>query len=596
MLRAWKAGKLVKSDGEPVPTSVKSTEELSNIMADIYEDYLETLNQRPPDKTPIDDLPPRPMANTPRLTNPKPFPPPTFPNVVNYVNDIWSALQVLPTVRSSHKLEPFKPSSLPGKCPYPALRSHGFIQPRAGAYLLTVRPPKQILTFSTSVDFEQYIYSLAFHRDISPRTGKLIMSAFLNPSNTQYITKTAFRYAITALIERSSDIYSARCLAESMTSLGMAIDTNLWNMFLLASLKVESLRSFAATLKEMLYNDLRADTKTWNITLRMGLKLESSNWVYSVLEVMKSRNIPLDHEALQAIFNVLRGVLPAQQLKEYYLKHFGQDLFVAYKPFNVVLHALCQDGKMDEAWELLVQVSEKQHPTESTLHLFIRQCKLKNEYDRVWTIIGEFRRRWQVWPSARGIAAFFDFAYQREEFSDAILVWKYARSQWHRWKMEMKMVYRAHDMEKEYGIRLCSTTRVSMKTIASTWEDVTSGRRSTDEYHLVGRKLVKRHVSIMRARKLSERLEEDQVPEDVRLWREIERTYDAVVAAGLWKRWNPPREIPVPLRRYIKVGRKIRRVRMDRTGLRVNTGLNFKVREKMAVWRLVRSGRLKLDS
>jgi hypothetical protein len=162
--------------------------------------------------------------------------------------------------------------------------------------------------------------------------------------------------------------------------------------------------------------------------------------------------------------------------------------------------------------------------------------------------------------------------------------------------MEMKMVYKARDMEREYGIRLCSTSRVSMKTIASDWENITSGRRNKDEYHLVRRKLTKRHVSIMRARKLSERLEGDQVPEDVRLWREIEKTYDAVIAAGLWNRWNPPRETPVPVRRYIKVGRKIIRVRMDRTGMRVNAGLNFKVREKMAVWRLVKSGRLKLDS
>src|ERR1700686_1689593 len=46
MLQAWKQGKLVKLDGDPVPVNIKSTQELSDIMADIYEDHLERLNQK----------------------------------------------------------------------------------------------------------------------------------------------------------------------------------------------------------------------------------------------------------------------------------------------------------------------------------------------------------------------------------------------------------------------------------------------------------------------------------------------------------------------------------------------------------------------
>src|SRR5208282_1598084 len=126
-------------------------------------------------------------------------------------------------------------------------------------------------------------------------------------------------------------------------------------------------------------------------TLRMGIKVKSTNWVYSVLEVMKSRRIVFDQDSLQTIFRVLRQMGDCERIKEYYTQNFSQISFVPWKPFNVVLHTLCSNGRIDEAWDLLLRESKKEIPPEATLHLFIRTCRKNNEYDKVWKIIGEFQ-------------------------------------------------------------------------------------------------------------------------------------------------------------------------------------------------------------
>lgn len=366
-------------------------------------------------------------------------------------------------------------------------------------------------------------------------------------------------------------------------------------MFLLAALNVESLRSFAEVLREMLYDDILADGTTWSIVLRMGLKLESPNWVYSVLDVMNSRRITLDHDGLQAMFIVLKGIISSAELKEYYLRHFSEEEVVPFKPLHVVLQALCEDGKMDEALELVVEISKKHIPVEATLHLFIRMCKLNNDYEGVWKLIHHFRRQWKVSPRAKGIAALFDFACERQEFSDAKLIWEWAKSQTERWKMERRMIYKARDFEKEYGMRFHSD-RVEEKEVVDAWNATINGERNLDPYHRF-RERTKFHLKMMKARKDSEKLgDSDDIPDDVQFWKELEKTYDEAVAAGVWKPWDHPQAKPVHhyRRKYVKEGGKVKRVPLEMSARRVDSGLNFMLREMFTVWKKMQKGELKL--
>jgi hypothetical protein len=597
MLEAWKQGKLIKPDGQPVPPVVKSTEQLNDIIAEIYFNHLETFKPERSHKSMNGVMPIRHMANTPRSWNSKPYPPPKLPDVLEYVNDIWEALHMLPSIISADdKVTPYKYPLLPGVCPYPNLLKIGFIQPRPGAYLRTKKPPQPILSFTSTTDFEEYIYSLAFHRDISPRTGKMIMSAFLNYRNSQFLSLTSFRYAIVALIERASDIYSARRLAEYMASLSIPLDTHLYNTFLLGAMNVESLRSFALLLREMLHSKrIQADSTTWNIALRMGIKLKSTNWVYSVLEVMKSRGIAFDQDSLQTIFRVLRHVGDCEHIKEYYVQYFSEMAFVPWKPFNVVLHALCSNDRIDEAWNLLLQESQKSVPLATTLHLFIRTCRKIKKYNEIWKIVGEFQRRWKVWPHSKGIAMLFKFACEEEQFSDATLIWEFAQLQRYHWPLDRKMKYRARELQREYGIPLRSSG-ISREKVLKEWMEVSSERRNGDIYHRIPTPF-KMHVILMKARKLSERLDATNVPEDVKLWREIEKVYDSAVTSGKWKPLASPRRNPIPdyKRRYVMDRKLIRRVRLVEVARRIDSGLNFIVREKYRVWKMVRDGLLRLD-
>lgn len=579
---------------------MKTAEEVSDILAQVYGNHVKSFLSLPSSNNPAransSDVAPVPSsrneANFPRSGDCKPLLPPTLPDVVDFVNDIWSALHILPsTVASkSDMLAPFTAPALPGVCPYPKLRDLGFIQPRPGAFLRSASPPQLVHSFASPEDFEQYIYSLAFHRDISPRTGKMLMWTLLSPQNVSYLTQTAFRYAIVALIERSSDLYSARKLAEYMSSLSIPLDVAIWNTFLQGAIKVESLRFFAIILRRMLASRrIRADDDTWNLILRMGLKINSTHWVSSVLHVMKARTIPLNHDSVQAVFMVLRENMDAGYLKTFYLQHFANEKDVPWKVLNVVLHALGRAGKVQEAWDLLVLLAGNTPPPEGTLHLFIRMCKWNNEYDRVWEIIGDFRRKWRLWPHSRGVAALFEFAFEREEFSDLILIWWFAKLRNERWNMNMKMKYRGRDVEREYGVPLDSG---KVDGVTEKWVAATSGRRSKDPYYLVSKKL-RGHVRMMKARRLSEQLAgQKDIPDDVKLWRKVEKTYDATIASGLFKLVPVARQVSPPHNQQGPVG-AIRICSAIPT--RIDSGWNLVVREKLRVFRMVRNHKLNLD-
>ena len=162
--------------------------------------------------------------------------------------------------------------------------------------------------------------------------------------------------------------------------------------------------------------------------------------------------------------------------------------------------------------------------------------------------------------------------------------------------MDRKMKYRARELQREYGIPL-RNSGISREKVLKEWLEISSGRRNMDVYHRIPTPF-KIHVKLMKARKLSETLSTAaKVPEDVKLWREIEKTYDSAVDSGKWKPLTPPRRNPIPdyQRRYVMDGKLIRRVRLVKVARRIDSGLNFMVREKYRVWKMVRDGMLKLD-
>jgi hypothetical protein len=157
------------------------------------------------------------------------------------------------------------------------------------------------------------------------------------------------------------------------------------------------------------------------------------------------------------------------------------------------------------------------------------------------------------------------------------------------------MMYKARDLEREYGAPL-RWLHSSQKSVMDAWHNTTSGKRNPDVYHRIEKSRCN-HVKLMKARVHSERLPEDApVPDDVRFWRAVDSTYKRAVEAGLWKSRKEPRSAPLPnhQRVYFKVGKQIRSVRMDPVSPRVENGINFLVREKMMVWKLVQDGRIKL--
>ena len=508
-MRLLKKGKLVKQDGTPVPKTLKSPKETFDILADLYFEHAKAAERLAPSQ-PVripDILPLSPGQRTARVTGLKPSPPPTGSDVIAYVNDIFYALRIVPCAETlTPELGRYVPPLLPNISPYPKLEESGLIQPRPGAPLrgLPGRTPLRLVDVTSVPEFEQYIYSIAFHRKVSIKHGRAIMEAVLDPNYQQFLSPTAFRYAITSLIDRASDLYSARRLGEIMTHRGFSLDIYIYNLFLMGALRVENLRMFANLLREILqHDDIQADSKTWNIALQMGIKIKSVNWVHSVLEVMKSRGIGLDHDALKATFMALAQVVPADVLKQnyfdYYSEYYAKHSIILWKPFHVVLRAVGSDQGIDEAWTLILQVSEKAVPVEASLSLFILICRQNNDYERAWQIIGEFRRRWHRNPVASGVARMFEWACELEEFSDAILLWKWAKLKHEKWPIERKMFLAARLFEREYGVAVLASD-MDVETVPYKWKLATRGLRNGDPFHLVPTSQ-RRHIEFMQARK-----------------------------------------------------------------------------------------------
>ena len=541
-------------------------------------------------------------GNAPRKPHDKPYPPYTLGQGIRYVNDIWIALNTVSTVSTptslTHQSPPF-----PGRCPYPSLFKQGFHQAKPGSFLRTDRPPQRRTQFSSHQDFEAYIYSLAFHRDISPRTGRMIVDALFKPANEFWLTDTAFRYAIVAFVERVSDLYTARQLAKRMRSVGFGLDTHLHNVFLKGAMKIENLRGFALTLKRMMKRKhTMADGETWNLTLQMGIKLRSVAWVESVLQVMRSRKIPLNLDCLRTVFMVLRNSLDVEKLDHFYRVHCDAMAHVPWKLFHIVLNEICRKDGLDAAWTRLLEMSKKSPPVEATLNLFLRTSFYCNQYPRIWHYLGEFRRRWNVQVNAESLELCFRFAVKEKQWSDALLFYKFAMIQHLRFEMRLGMIRAGKQFEREYGIPLPQNTFDYVAT-SKAWEIALAGNRQSFPYPQIQNQHL-RQARLMRASQLSARYparlmrgDPDKIPSVVRFWRQIEKTYDLAVKTGLYI----PKEIPrtAPFRRkrdwrYVIINGTMTKVKKSIVR-RVEAGRNFGVREKFLVWQMVRNGTLELN-
>lgn len=594
-MRLLRKGRLYQPDGTPVPKKLNSPKETFDILADLYFEHVKSSEKLPPAPyVPIPDtLPIGPGQRTPRFTELKPPSPPNSSDVIAYVNDIFYALRIIPSIEieSHDTIAPYVPPLLPDKSPYPSLQNSGLIQSRPGAPLRALPGWKPIeLSNVTSVnEFEEYIYSLAFHRKVSIKYGRGMVRALSDPNYTKFLSITSFRYAIASLLDRASDIYSARRLGEIMAHRGIPLDIYIYNEFLMAALRVENLRMFANVLRDILQNnDVQADSTTWNIALHMGIKIKSLNWVHSVLEVMKSRGIALDHDTLRATFLALKEVVSADVLKQYYFDYYANYPFVLWKPFHVVLRTVGQEQGIDAAWNLLLQVSEKACPVDASVSLFMIICQYNDDYERAWQIIGDFRWMWRRAPVSSTVTRLFIWACALEQFSDAILLWRWAKSRHDRWPIHRKMFLAARIFEREYGVAILSSELDDAK-VNHHWSLATTGSRNKDPFHLVPESQ-RQHIELMRARKHSELSKDDPRPvsEDERLWTEIENTYQAAVKGGVWTPKPTPR---IPFGQQPKSSNTWKTIKPVS---RLLSRENFRVKEMTGVYELVQRGRIKI--
>ena len=593
----------------------KALSEISKASSVLYSEYVNELQsshaQREPEREPElrSREVARPGAALPRVPTAAPSPPPTLGETLQYVNDIYAMLLILPTSSTPQNkgaLEQSVVPELPGICPYPELEERGFHQPRPGGLLRTADPPKQQTIFQSKRDLEVYIYGLAFHRNFTPsRTAKFVVTALFDPQNSKYLSETTFRYALTAFLSRISDLFTAGRIAQFMTSKGFDLDITLWNLFLREAMNVQALRLFSIILRNMLSKpEIQANEETWNIALCMGSKINSKYWIRAILQIMNERKIVITEDSILAVFEVIKSVKGNDWLKQYYLENYSQEAFVPWKLLHVVLKPILERGGIEEALNMVEHAAQKQHPTEETLHFLISMCRSTNRYDIVWSIIWKFSRSWDIWPGTSGIENLFAMAMEKEMFSDVILIWRFALSKENQHKVSKDFLQLRREFERRYGIPL-KREKLKENEVDEEWSMRARGKHHPDPFHRVPEDL-REHSRIMKVRNWSEKLskrkgkpgEEQDIPEDVRFWRQVEAMFQIAVETGVYEPETPPEGFPrqtrIAPRRQI--ARKLNVPGFPMPVKRVDGGLNFLVREKLKVWKMIQEGKIKLDS
>jgi hypothetical protein len=549
----------------------------------------------------------------PRETTP--YPPLSLSATLNCVNDIWYVIENIPVVPSEgRKIMPLARDPLPlrdnplgrvfGRWGYRELLASGRIHSRG--------PPRPRLSFNSVKEFEAYVYVLAFHIDQSPRTIRMLMAAFLDDQNKEFFTRNAFNFAIRSLLApHPKDVYSARILAEIMVANNIPLDIYLYNHFLKAATITESLYAFTTILREMYAKGITTNQETWGHLLLMGKRLESVNWTSSLLELMSKREIALGQFALWTVFAVTDKLVTIDDLKTMYLQHYTSETFVSWHAAMYLMRRLGENGKFEEAIELLLQEGERERPKQGCLLCFILLCRKYSMYERIWEIIGEFNKRWNFWPNQACTIQLFNFAFEENHISDLLIISEYALANYGRWGLDAGLKLQMREVEKEWGVTMSfpdepgqlSSLPFSVparRGLSGAMKALLEQVANRDRFHRVPAHRVQ-HAKWMYAKKLSTLFDEQDdehadVPVEVKLWRKVENAYKYAVSSGQWKPWSPletvlsPQHVSLPGIDEL-LGHHARRPDPPR----FLDGLNYYVHERVVVWEMIETGSIKLE-
>lgn len=254
----------------------------------------------------------------------------------------------------------------------------------------------------TIATFQQYIGALTMARPHGSLGRKLyadgeahrntvvrqIFSVFDDPAASAAVSSPAFKLALSYLVRCGETfLKDAQALFDRVTSLGLPMDTEVYNLMAETAVISKNLLAFECTISQMVLHGHKPDLRTWLLFLRI---IEAEEVRRYILQAMDTKNF-FSHPGAatrvateMADHDVYRAIQLGQDVDTFVTGLrglYGPNWRLNTRAANRYLDVFGRYSKFDESKQLLEYMfaTERGKPNAVTLNTIITHCKKQNK-------------------------------------------------------------------------------------------------------------------------------------------------------------------------------------------------------------------------
>ncbi|KAK4236726.1 hypothetical protein C8A03DRAFT_16645 [Achaetomium macrosporum] len=323
------------------------------------------------------------------------------------------------------------------------------------SYTLTKRadqiPQPDQWTFQT---FHQYIGRLTLG-ELSPRLAKelyprfagrgwdthktavvkQLLAVFHDPAASSAVSIPAFKDALTYLVRPGeSFVNEARALVDRARSLGLRIDTDVFNLLAEAPVKSRNLLAFQTVLRQMISDGHRPNLRTWLLFLRL---VEAEDVRRYILQAMDTKKFfaytasAIEISTEMADQDMHRAIQLGQNLDAFLSAQralYGPEWRLTTRAANMYLDVLGRYSKFEEASQLLEHMFARgsAKPNSASLSILWRHCKLQGRVEQAIKYLRMFEEQGRDVADRKALQHLFTTAWKTKKPYLATAIWRYA--------------------------------------------------------------------------------------------------------------------------------------------------------------------------
>jgi hypothetical protein len=334
------------------------------------------------------------------------------------------------------------------------------VMPRQPIYFKTKASGVTKPAFWTRKSFEEYVYTLTHGIMPNSLAGRLypegvthreevtkqLHRIFNDPATREAQSPHAFKIALKYMARQGPGSRpDTRALFVRMESMGMDMDTSVFNILAADCVNQRDLRNFASCIYLMLQRGLEPNFRTWLLFLKL---IENEQVKRYILQVMHSRNLLSDprHLAIVALimapYDAERAVRQGWHLAPFLSsqeKLYGRNWLshhVSHRTLDRVLDVLLKHSQFPGAEELIDYMIR--HPTLKpnvvTLNIYLHHAKNQKKVRQAVDMVSKLGKH-KIIPDSISLDHLFTLFRQMDRAHCLDVIWQYslltAKTQYH---------------------------------------------------------------------------------------------------------------------------------------------------------------------